>query len=254
VRFHPSFKNKLYTDEIIFMSRYIFLFLFSIFPLSDLFGTGPCDSGSGRFNIYEQDTLKENQILYNGILWRNRYYRIREDQFLFSKEFLSGSLSINGQSFNNLKIRYDIYNDEIMIPTNHGAILQLNKEMVDSFTVRFDDKTYKFTKILQDSIRGFNGYVNVLYKGKNALYVKYRKEIELLAVEKKFDMFYQTHRIYFVKDSIVYQVNGKGDLLRILNEDKVQIRSYIKKNKLQISRKNPESFIPAINYYDSISQ
>lgn len=238
------------------MSRNIFLFIFffSIFSRSGLYGIDPNDSKSIHFKKYEQDTLKENQILYNGKLWRNRYYRIREDQFLFSKEFLSGNLSINGQSFKNLNIRYDIYNDEIMIPTNRGAILQLNKEMVDSFTINFNNKTYKFTQIREDSVRGFNGYINVLYKGKNALYVKYKKEIELLAVERKFDMFYQTHRIYFVKDSIVYQVTGRGDLLKVLNEDKVQIRNYIKKNKLQISKKRPESFIPVIGYYDSIIQ
>jgi hypothetical protein len=238
------------------MSRNIFLFvfLFSIFHGSGLYGIVPNDSESLSLIIYKQDTLKENQILYNGKLWRNRYYRIREDQFLFSKEFLSGNLSINGQLFRNLNIRYDIYNDEIMIPSNRGAILQLNKEMVDSFTLNFDNKTYKFTQIREDSVRGFNGYVNVLYKGKNALYVKFKKEIELLAVERKFDMFYQIHRIYFVKDSIVYQVTGKGDLLKILNENKVQIRNYIKKNKLQISKKRPESFIPVIDYYDSISQ
>ena len=238
------------------MSRNIFLviFLFSIFHGSGLFGIDPNDSESLSLIIYKQDTLKENQILYNGKLWRNRYYRIREDQFLFSKEFLSGNLSINGRLFRNLNIRYDIYNDEIMIPKNEGTILQLNKEMVDSFTLNFDNKTYKFTQIREDSVRGFNGYVNVLYKGKNALYVKFKKEIELLAVERKYDMFYQIQRIYFVKDSIVYQVTGKGDLLRILNKNKVQIRNYIRKNKLQISKKRPESFIPVIDYYDSISQ
>ncbi|MDO9340396.1 MAG: hypothetical protein Q7T72_07710 [Bacteroidales bacterium] len=233
---------------------FLFIFLFSIFTGSGLYGIEPIDSESVLIKKYEQDTLKENQILYNGKLWRNRYYKIREDQFLFSKEFLSGNLSINGQSFKNLNIRYDIYNDEIMIPTNHGAILQLNKEMVDSFTINFNNKAYKFIKIQEDSVRGFNGYVNVLYKGKNALYVKYKKEIEFLAVERKFDMFYQIHRIYFVKDNIVYQVTGKGDLLKVLNEDKVQIRNYIKKNKLKISKKRPESFIPVIDYYDSISQ
>ncbi|MCX6321000.1 MAG: hypothetical protein NTX93_04235 [Bacteroidia bacterium] len=238
------------------MSRYIFLFifLFSIFNGSDLYGIGPNGYESVRFKIYEQDTLKESQILYNGILWRNRYYKIREDQFLFSKEFLSGNLSINGQSFKNLNIRYDIYNDEIMIPTNHGAILQLNKEMVDSFTINFDNKTYKFTKIQEDSVKGFNGYVNVLYKGKNALYVKYKKEIDFLAVERKFDMFYQTHRIYFVKDNIVYPVTGKREFFNLMVEDKVQIRNYIKKNKLKVSKKRPESFVPVIEYYDSISQ
>jgi hypothetical protein len=238
------------------MSRniFLFIFLFSIFNGSGLYGIGPNDYESVRFKINEQDTLKESQILYNGILWRNRYFKIREDQFLFSKEFLSGNLSINGQSFKNLNIRYDIYNDEIMIPTNHGAILQLNKEMVDSFSINFDNKTYKFTKIQEDSVRGFKGYVNVLYKGKNALYVKYKKEIEFLAVDRKFDMFYQTLRIYFLKDGIVHLISGKREFFNLLDEYKLQIRSFIKKNRIKVKKKIPESFVPVIEFYDSLKQ
>ena len=141
-----------------------------------------------------------------------------------------------------------------MTPTNHGVILQLNKEMVDSFTIIFENKTYNFTKIQEDSLKVLKGYVNVLYKGKSALYVKYKKEIQLLADEGKYDLFFQTYRIYLLKDGIVHQINSKSDLFKILNEDKTQIRDFIKKNKLNVSKKMPESFIPVIRYYDSISQ
>jgi hypothetical protein len=204
-------------------------------------------------NSSEQDTLSENQILYNGRLWRNIYYKIREDQFLFSREFLPGSISVSGKTFKNLKLRYDIYNDQVMIPTDHGSILQLNKEMVDSFNIIFANTTYRFIRLNSDSVKGFSGYVNKLYQGKTALYVKYKKEIELLAVEKKYDMFYQSHRIFIVKDGIVYPVTGKIDLLNTMKEDKAQIKSYLKKNRLQISKKRPESFIPVLRYFDSIS-
>jgi len=238
------------------MSRYnyLFVFLFTIIPGSGLYGNGPNNFESKRININEQDTLKGDQILFNGRVWRNLYYRVREDQFLFSRELLPGSVTINGITFNNINIRYDIYNDEIITPTKHGSVLQLNKEMVDSFTINFENKTYKFTKIQRDSVKGLKGYINVLYKGKTALYVKYKKEIELLAVDRMYDRFYQTQRIYFVKDSIVHPVTGKRDLFKVLNEDKEQIRNFIKKNKLMVSRKNPESFVPVIQFYDSLKQ
>jgi hypothetical protein len=232
----------------------MFVFSLSISPGHILYGICQDDYEHVGFNSARQDTLKGNQILYNGRVWRNLYYRVREDQFLFSDKFLQGTVSINGESFKDLFIRYDIHNDEIMTPTNHGVIMQLNKEMIDSFTFRFADKEYRFTKFSSDSIRGFNGYINVLYEGKSALYVKYKKDIERLAVEKKYDKFYQIHRMYFVKDSIIYPIAGKRDLFKILNEDKVQIRNFIKKNRLNVSKKRPESFIPVVGYYDSISQ
>jgi hypothetical protein len=232
----------------------LFIFLLIIFTGSGLYGTSPSDTELILINLNQPDTLRENQILYNGRVWRNLYYRVKEDQFLFSKILLPGSLTINGKTFKNISIMYDIYNDEIITPTNHGSILQLNKEMVDSFAIIFQNKTYKFTKIQEDSIKGFKGFVNVLYKGKTALYVKYKKEIELLSADDTFDKFYQTHRIYFVKDSIVYLVTGKREFFNLMDEYRVPIRSFIKKNRLRISKRNPESFVPVVQFYDSLSQ
>jgi hypothetical protein len=238
-----------------FMNRSVFLFVFflTISARAGLYGIGPIDTESLLLNITGQDTLKERQILYNGILWRNKYHRIKEDQFLFSDFFLPCTISINGHTFKDVRIKYDIYSDEIIIPINREEIVQLNKEMVDSFTISFENKVYKFTNIQQDTLKGFNGYVNVLYKGKSALYVKYKKEISPSVTDKNDGEFYQTHKIYFVKDKSVYLITSKNVLFKVINNDKVQIRNFINKNKLRVSKKIPESFVPVIMYYDSIS-
>jgi hypothetical protein len=140
------------------------LFLLNISARANLFCNGFNRSESVFSNISEQDTIRERQLLYNGILWKNMYHRIKEDQFLFSDYFLPGTLSINGQTFKNLKIRYDIYSDEILIPLNLEDIVQVNKEMVDSFTISFENKVYKFTRFREEALKGLNGYVNVLYE------------------------------------------------------------------------------------------
>lgn len=241
VKFLMNRKNLLFLFLLVFLTGYGF-------SVSAAFGR------SFAIKTSLQDPLKENQILYNGKVWRNLFTNVKGDQFLFSKDYLPGSVTISGKSYKNLNINYDIYTDEITTPKNNGAILQLNKEMIDSFTLFFDFKKYLFKNTQIDSLSGIKGYVNVLYNGKSALYVKYRKEIDLLAVDEKFDLFYQTHKIYFVKKGTVYQLTGKGDLLKALKEDKAQIKTFMKKNRLRVSKKLPESFIPVIRYYDSLSQ
>jgi hypothetical protein len=237
------------------MVRFIFTvtFFLTLLTASGLSGIDKKTSEYISLNVPEQDTLHEIQIMYNGRLWRNRYYRVKEDQFLFSREFLPGSITTDGKTFKNLTVRYDIYTDEIMTVTNHGTILQMNKEMVDSFDIIYQKKSYYFTKIQDDRLKGFKGYMNVLYNGKVALYVKYKKEIELLAVEKKFDLFYQTHRIYFVKDDLVYQINSKREFFKLLDDHKLQVRSFLKINRLKVSKKEPESFVPVVEFYDRLS-
>lgn len=196
-----------------------------------------------------QDTLREKQVLYNGRIWRNLYYSVEGDQFLFSDSFLPAKLTIRSKEFPDITLKYDIYKDEILIPLNTGRILQLNKEMVDSFTLVWQNRKFHFTKLAIDNL---TGYVNVLYNGKSALYVRYSKRIEKLAEQGKYDKFYQTSETYFERDGIIHPISGKRDLKNILKADKALINSFIRKNKLNLSIKNPESYIPLIRYLDNI--
>jgi hypothetical protein len=238
------------------MERFNVLILLSFifFVASDLYGIEQKNCAQLTFKDNQQDTTKENQVLYNGRIWRNLYYMVQGDQFLFSKEFLPGSLSISGKTFPNILLKYDIFSDEILTPIDSGKILQLNKELIDSFSVIFQNKKYRFNKIKEDSQKRFKSFVNVIYEGKTDLYVKYNKKIDRSSIEGKSDNFYQTSLIYFVKDKILYTIFNKRDLFTILKKDKSQMRDFIKKNKLRVSKKEPESFAQVIIYYDSISR
>ena len=210
-------------------------------------------SGIAATGLPEDDSI-EVQILYNGRAWRNLYTSIRGDQFLFSDKFLSGSVRTGGLFFSNQMLKYDIYNDEILLVTSKKIVLQLNKENVDSFNLEYGGKTYNFRRLDADSLNSLSGYVRVLYGGNSSLLVKYSKEILSLAVENKYDLFSQVERIYLVREGKLYRLKGKGDLLSLLNDRKQQVHSFIRSNNIRISRKDPESFIPVLEYYDGLDK
>ncbi len=233
--------------------RTFLLVIYGLIFFESLHGISPDYPYSQQsINLSVNDTLKENQILYNGRVWRNLHYMVKEDQFFLSAHFLPGSVTIGGKTFDSISIRYDLYTDQIQIPLTHGPVLQLNKEMVDSFSLSFMNKEWRFVNIKEDSLNLFNGYVNVLYKGKSELYVKYRKEIALLAVDKMYDKFYQVQNVYLVKNNLPYQITGERKFTDLFGEDEKAIKDYIRTNKVVISKKNPESFIPVISYYDNL--
>jgi hypothetical protein len=204
-------------------------------------------------NIGQQDTTLRKQLLYNGRVWRNLYYNVRGDQFLFSPDFLPGTVTINGKHFDNVMIRYDIYKDEIMTPVTPVTIVQLNREMVDSFSLQFNNKSYSFSQ-QNESREILKGYINILYSGTTSLYVKYKKEIDFLAENQKYDRFSQTQHIFVMKDEKIYQVSGKKDFLNILDDSRQQVRSFIKAGRLKISKSDPSGFVPVLKYYDSLKK
>jgi hypothetical protein len=214
----------------------------------------------GRSNDYRlvsvsyhgtQDTL-DKQLLFNGRVWRNLYYKIRGNQFLFSDSFVPGTIVINGKSFAGCDMKYDICNDELLTKAGQNIIIQLNKELVEAFTINYNFKTWRFLKLDKDSLNDLNGYVNLLYQGDISLYVKYHKVILMLAVDNKYDEFEQSQKIYLKKDGKIYTVGNQNDVIALYSSYKPQIKNFIRINKLKISRKSPESFVPLIEYCDKL--
>lgn len=233
------------------MNRSDLLFLFIIYILVPFSASGKClaSPGINWFYASQGDTVPDNQFLFNGRVWRNYYSTVENDQFLFSNEFLPGTVTMRGKTYSDIMIKYDIFRDEILIPYKPVGILQLNKEMVDSFSILFKNKKYHF-----DNYGGYpelTGYFNILYKGGINLYVKYAKKIEKYADGGRYDKFYQVCRIYLLKDTTIYPISGKKDLFRIFDDDRKVIRNFIKNNETFISKDSPESFVPVINFINS---
>ncbi|HEX2970377.1 MAG TPA: hypothetical protein VHO46_14865 [Bacteroidales bacterium] len=198
----------------------------------------------------DQDTLKERQILYNGRIWRNLHANVRGTQFLFSPDFLQGTIRMNGRVFVNVPLKYDAFEDQLITQTTHGSLLKFNKEMADSFSLKYDEKDYSFVR--SDSTQGFSGYVNVLYNGKSTFIVKYQKKIDLLAVDNMYDEFYLVRKLFLVKDNSAYQFFGRREFFKLLGNHKKEVRNFRRSNGIKPSKNVPESFIPLISYFDSI--
>jgi len=236
------------------MKRYCyFLLLILLFPSkgSVLFASDGNQPGDYLTFNHPGDTVDE-QVIFNGRAWRNLYIRVKGDQFLFTTSLLPGTVSINGRTFNNLKVGYDAHNDEVLAMTRQGIIIQLNRERVDGFSMDFNYKTYRFKRFDNDTLSGPGGYLNILHEGSMVLAVRYRKDIYLLADNNKYDVFQQTSRIYIKKDESWTLIRKNGDLLKLLKDYKQQVRNYIITNKIILSKKDPESYIPVIVFYENL--
>jgi len=199
-----------------------------------------------------QDTPLKKQLIYNGKIWQNLYFRIKGNPFFLSGNFLTGNVIFNGKEFKNLKVKYDICNDEVILYINPQTIITLNKEMVNEFTLEYQDTLHHILNMGNDSTSLLKGYNNLLYDGPTALFVKYTKQVDIQSLNRLDDVFFQQHRIYIRKDSTIVQISGRRELFRLLGDRKTEIRSYVKRNRLNINvtRKDPYSFVPVLQFYD----
>lgn len=221
--------------------------------------TSPCGdyySTSCSYSaLQDPDSIQNRQDFYNGIKWTNKYRKFDVSQFLFSDLFLQGAVTMNSKTYNNVRLKYDIVNDEIITPVNLEDIVQLNKEMVDSFSLLYDGKEYSFVNIKNDTLNNFSGYIQHLYRGNSSLFVKYKKSFSTSADMNSDGTFNESHTIYFMSDGLLYPIEGLRTLYKVLMSARIdEVKDFIRENRLKVSKKNPASFIEVIRYYDAISQ
>jgi hypothetical protein len=213
--------------------------------------TGFIKATPAHSTVIQQNPL-DKQLLLNGRIWRNQYSKAFGDPFFLVNTFLKGSVTLNGQQFNNLDLKYDITNDELILSIETYPAIIMNKEMVDSFSLDFGNINYHIINAGTDTSGVLRGYVNVLYNGPSSLYVKYSKKLQPLAIDGRYDLFFQEHRTYLRKGNEIVVITGKRNLLNLLEDKKKEVRYYLRSSKFKIMRKDPGTYIPVLKYYDSI--
>jgi hypothetical protein len=237
------------------LTKTILLYIFLIFSF-DGYGMGTIH---GEFlasrGSCSADSL-ENQILYNGRIWRNQYSGIDGHQFLLSQDFLPGSVKIDDYTFDNVLIRYDIVNDELLIHRKDGVTVQLNKEMIGSFCLSLNDEALNFKNFDDNQGGTFTGYCNVLYDAGIWIYVKYLKEILPSSITNGPPRFNQVNKIYIIIDGQIHRTDTRKDLLNLfgIKAEMLMIKEYIRKNHIRISRNDPGSYKRVIEYYETITK
>jgi hypothetical protein len=196
----------------------------------------------------------EKQILFNGKIWVNLYHMTEGYQFFSSRDFVPGSVSMGGKTFTNpaLRFKLDLVNDELLLSADMSTVLQLNKEMVDFFTLESEGRTFRFVKLEAGSVSPLNGYYQVLHSGSIKLYVSYRKELRLRSSVGERDTFIQSRTVHLVRDGIAHRITGRASLMKLLSDRKIQIRKFVRSEKIRILRTDPGSMVPILEFYDSL--
>lgn len=209
---------------------------------------------SGNTDTLLTRTGGEKDALLNGRIWWNRNSKVSGDPHFISDSYLKGSVTFNGQSFDNLDLKYDIFSDELVYRPESHPVIFLNKEMVDSFELNPGLRKYFFYNAGINPRSGPAGYVNLLYSGPTSLLVKYVKKIQPLADQGIYDLFLQVHRIFVIKDTVITSIDSRKQLFGLFEDRKKDVREYVKNHHLRLTLKEPGSLVPVLEFYDSLTR
>ncbi len=215
--------------------RFILILLFLF--ITNSFYSQTQSSQKDYYKWFDNYIGIENTGLFNGLRYKEEFRTLEGNhKFYLTPNFINADIVYDGQSYFDIKIKYDLYEDQIIVnlTTNSGSsILQLLSDKVESFTI----KDNYFVKLLDNQAINSNdivtGIFEIAYKSSNLILYKKNKKIAKKHLTKKY--IYYTFNIknqyfyYFNND--FYLINSKSSVIKIFPKYKKEINSFYNKNK-----------------------
>jgi hypothetical protein len=208
------------------------------------------------YDIREQMDFYNSNKLISGE-WKNV---LTEDQIegspYLNKEFENGTVyTVQRQQYNDIPLRYNIYNDNLEFKTPDNEIMALSApEIVEKAVVGNNILTYSAYLMANKTKKGF---FLILEEGKASLYAKPAVAFQVATEPAAYK---DAEPAKFVKKSDEYYirigagqaviVSSKKDLIAAFPDNRDKIESFISKNKIKTNK--PEGLKEVVKFYNSL--
>lgn len=209
--------------------------------------TTTAQSNSGDLLRSTDQQLGRSSLPYaNGKLHLNYDITIAIDnhRYLGDNQFIKGNLQYKGEPYYDLKLKYDIKEDEVVyLPEEDNNYIKVNliRDYIDAFTLN-TKKFENLTKVLSSKFKKGFYEVALEYKG-SILYIKHSKNaIEILKNNKKEIEYFAKKEYLIFYNGNYSSLESERDLQQLFPEKKETIKAYYEKF-LKLEKSNKTEFI-----------
>ena len=193
-----------------------------------------------------------DQILYSGVEWQPAMLSAAGDEFFLTPEPLHGTVSIDGITFRDVRMKYDIFNDDLIVLWKNGSPIITDSKKVDEFVIVYNGLPKRFVN-LRETYPGIRGFAEILYQGASPLIAKHIKVVSRNAAAANYTEFREETSYYLVLNGSCFQVKNRSSFLDLLGEYELPVKKYIRQKNLYLSPASPEGFVLAAAFYDSLT-
>jgi hypothetical protein len=202
--------------------------------------------------LKEADPDWLEQFLYSGVEWRPGYAIVTGHQFFLTKEYVNADITVEGITFSNLRIRYDICNDDVILLWSNTFPIALSMERIDEFTIYYEGTARRFVNF-RNACPEFEGYAEVLYEGSSAFVARHTKVVSINSSQSSYAQFRDYTRYYYLINGTCSQIRNRGAFLNMMGEHEPEVRRFLRQNNILVSSLSPAGFGVAAAYYDSLA-
>lgn len=193
--------------------------------------------------------------LYNGSKYVAPEHTFEQHPYYLSIDWLTGDVFYDGELFEDVSLMLDLNSEQLI--TEHysnGQPIRLVPEKVTYFTI----SGHQFQKIDNETVANSlpaTGYYEILYGGRTKVIVRRQKmlheEIENTIIERTFE---ERNHFYIFKDGIFHAVKSKGSVLKLLEDQKQQLKKRLRQKKAAFRGNRELLYESLAEYYDNLAE
>jgi len=199
------------------------------------------------------NTVGENMQLYNGSEYAGSFSSSIGHPYFETDRLQKGTILYDAVLYRDIALSYDLVRDELII-SNYSQ--QFNLKLVTEKVVYFTLLNHVFVRIEPDSLivgAVTSGFYEMLYNGKFIVLAKRAKRLQSGAAEDKPRFIQYDH--YFVRQENSFkEVESERDLLDLFNEQKTDVKKYLRKNDLRFKKDPGNTIVKAAEYYAQLKK
>jgi hypothetical protein len=189
----------------------------------------------------------------------NRYEGVKGSPF-YHEEWVKGKVLFeSGRTAENIQLKYNVYEDELLILQPETGAIYIDKNNVSSFAFLHQDPMIEewFIKYPHPKKAGSSQYFRMVFKGKVNLLEHIKIVFEKANYEggysndKRYDEFKSYNTYYYSTASTPAQKlkSTAGGVAKIFPDKQSQVKQYIVENLLDCRK--PEDLIQIFEYYEN---
>jgi hypothetical protein len=189
--------------------------------------------------------------LYNGVAFVEPPQTSYEQfPYYTTNDWLTGAVHYDGVLYENVALMYDIVSDYLITEiSQNGTPIRLINEKIDYFVLN----DLVFVKMDQTDLG--KGFFARLYNGPTKVLVRYEKKKQEKIEDRALNIEYESKtRYYILKNEKYFSIRSKADLLKVLGDQKSELKQFIKQEHLRFTKKKEISLTKVARFYDNIPQ
>jgi hypothetical protein len=216
----------------------------------------PADTAYAALRNLAGEVYGTDDLLVNGRGYSPQHYNAAGHPYFNAEDFTTGSLTTQDKFFDAVPLIYNIATDELVlrwVPEDGNTIfVVLNPHLVQSFDI--ENRHFITMPSLPAAVPA--GYVEEIYKGSFLFVIKYTKSfVNNYSPATPHGSFTRRQATpYIIAHQKATKILSRKDLLRYYDENKKEIKAYLRQHHIKYKKATSAQLIPLMNFIGQLTQ